>query len=188
MRRVNDNQVLFRREIQQSIGLIQLPDEYTMGKTAQSSKYRFAECIDAKDIPTGAKVVVHEMMSQSLELIGDKIHRAPLDFCLGYIEEGRPFQCLKNVVLVRPDPVKETVENSFILAPESSRLPSTRGTVISIGPDCKYLEAGQRVLFALFSGLDIELEGETYLLLRELPLADNWTDEVIGIIDEAPVQ
>lgn len=189
MRRVNDQQILVRRRIQKQVGLIQLPDEYMMGTLsgAKDAGYRFAECIDAKDIPVGAKVVVHEAMSQSLELIGDKVHRVPIDFVLGYLEEGRPFQCYKNIVLVKPDPVKETVGNSFILAPESSKLPATTGTVVSLGPDCKYLEVGARVMFALFSGLEIELEGESFILLRELPLTPQWTDEILGVVDEAPV-
>lgn len=185
MRRVNDSQVLMRREIQRSIGLIQLPEEYIMGKTTESSEYRWATCIDAKDIPTGARIVCHECMSQSLELIGDKVHRAPVDFVLGYISpEGGEFHCLKNVVLVKPDPRQETVENSFILAPDCSRKPSTTGTVISIGPDCKYVKPKDRVMFALFSGLDIQLDGETYLLLREMPLTSQYTDEIIGVIND----
>lgn len=182
MRRVNDSQVIIRRTIQQNIGIIQLPDEYMMGKNSSSSEYRFAEVVDgASPLAPGMKVIVHEMGSQSLELIGDKIHRAPIDFILAYINDTGAIQCLRNLVLVKPDPKEETVSGSFILAPESSRLPQTTGVVVNIGPDCKYVEVGQKALYALFSGVEVELGGQEYILLREEP-PKGWTDEIVGIL------
>lgn len=184
MKRVNDNQILIRRTIQKEIGLIQLPDEFTIGKTGASSMYRFTECIDAKDIPVGAKVIVHEAGSQSLELIGDNIHRAPIDFVLAYIEDNK-VKCLKNLILVKVDPQEETISGSFLLAPESSRLPSQTGTVLQVGPDTQEIKVGDRIMWSLFSGVEIDLLDEgTCVLLREFPLNSNYIDEVVGILEK----
>lgn len=184
MRVVNKEQVLFRRQRQSKIqedSLIQLPDEYLIGKNAESSKFRIGEFIDGPDnIPAGAKVVVHEAMSQSLELIGELVHRSPIDFVLAYIDnEIHP---LKNLVLVKPDPKEENIPGSFLLMPEFSRRPSQTGTVLALGPECKYLEAGARVAFALFSGVDFDFNGETYLLARETPLP-GYEDEILGVFE-----
>lgn len=185
MKRVNDSQILVRRQLQKEIGLIQLPDEYMIGHSAQDSKYRFCEVIDAPaPIPVGSKLVVHELQSQSLELIGDKVHRVPIEFALGYLEEGRPFQCLKNLVLVKPDPKEETVSGSFILAPEFSRLTPVKATVLQVGPDCKEVKVGDRVVTAPFAGLEIELEEYgACLLVREFPLTEQYTDELLGWLE-----
>lgn len=187
MRRANAETVLIRRQIQQSVGLIQLPDEYMMGKSASDSKYRFAEVVDGPEpLTPGDLIVVHEMQSQSLDLIGDKVHRAPLDFCLGFIPKGGgAFECLKNIVLVKPDPKEETVSGSFILAPEPSRLPAVKATVLKAGPEVKEVKEGDRVAVALFSGLEIELEEfGACLLVREFPLTDQYTDELLGWLEE----
>jgi chaperonin GroES len=39
--------------------------------------------------------------------------------------------------------------------------------VILVGPDVRHVKAGDRVLFLPQVGLEVDLEGEDYLLLRE---------------------
>ncbi len=40
-------------------------------------------------------------------------------------------------------------------------------TVILVGPDVRAVKAGDRILFLPQAGLEVELDGEEYLLLRE---------------------
>ena len=71
-----------------------------------------------------------------------------------------------------------------IIIPDSAKEKPQQGKVIAAGsgkvnddgtrqrPDVK---AGDRILFGKFSGQEIKLEGEEYLILRE--------DEVLGVIE-----
>ncbi len=187
MRVVNKQQALFRRFMQNKLhedSLIQLPEEFLIGKNAESSKFRIGELIDGpENIPTGARVIVHEAMSQSLELIGEKVHRAPIEFVLAYIDKDDVVHPLQNLVLVKPDPKEENIPGSFLLMPEYSRRPATTGTVLALGPDCKYVEVGNKVAYALFSGVDFDLNGETFLLVREMPLSNQYADELLGVLE-----
>ena len=82
---------------------------------------------------------------------------------------------LADRVLVKVDE-EETKTKGGILLPDTAQKKSQRGTVIAIGPG-KMLDngvrtpfevkVGDRVLFAKYSGVDIEEEGENYLLLSE---------------------
>ena len=42
------------------------------------------------------------------------------------------------------------------------------------------VQAGDRILFGKYSGSDIKMDGEEYLIMRE--------DEVLGILDAKPVE
>lgn len=41
------------------------------------------------------------------------------------------------------------------------------GQVISVGPNARHVSSGDRVLFALETGYEVEIGGEEYLILRE---------------------
>ena len=77
---------------------------------------------------------------------------------------------------------KETVRGGIII-PDSAKEKPQEGKVLAIGKgklleDGKVLpldvQVGQRILFGKYSGSDIKLEGEEFLLMRE--------DEVLGIL------
>ena len=78
---------------------------------------------------------------------------------------------LADRVLVKVDE-EETKTKGGILLPDTAQKKSQKGTVIAIGSG-KILDNGvrtpleDRVLFAKYSGVDIEEEGENYLLLSE---------------------
>lgn len=82
---------------------------------------------------------------------------------------------LADRVLVKVDE-EETKTKGGILLPDTAQKKSQKGTVIAIGSG-KILDngvrtslevkVGDRVLFAKYSGVDIEEEGENYLLLSE---------------------
>ncbi len=82
---------------------------------------------------------------------------------------------LADRVLVKVDE-EETKTKGGILLPDTAQKKSQKGTVVAIGSG-KVLDNGTRlgfevkvgdhVLFAKYSGVDIEEEGEKYLLLSE---------------------
>ena len=89
------------------------------------------------------------------------------------------------VILKRiEDNVNQTAGGLFI--PDSAKEKPQEGEVIAAG-DGKYKEdgtrqaldvkAGDRVLFGKYSGSEIKLDGEEYIIMRE--------DEILGVINRA---
>lgn len=76
-------------------------------------------------------------------------------------------------VLVRPDPAEEK-KGLLYLAPSAD--PPTRGTVVAVGPG-RYddagrcvpmsVEAGERVFYGRFSGIELDDGGEKLIVLRD---------------------
>src|SRR3954447_11489475 len=82
------------------------------------------------------------------------------------------------------DTVNQTAGGLFI--PDTAKEKPQEGEVIAVG-EGKYKEdgtrqtldvkAGDRILFGKYSGSEIKLDGEEYLIMRE--------DEILGIISRA---
>jgi len=93
---------------------------------------------------------------------------------------------LHDRVIVRriDDSVNQTAGGLFI--PDTAKEKPQEGEVIAVG-EGKYKEdgtrqtldvrAGDRVLFGKYSGSEIKLDGEEFLIMRE--------DEILGIIERA---
>jgi chaperonin GroES len=89
---------------------------------------------------------------------------------------------LHDRILVRRIEEKETVKGGIII-PDTAKEKPQEGEVIAVG-NGKLLEngskvpldvkAGDRILFGKYSGTDIRVEGQEYLILRE--------DEVLAVI------
>ena len=83
---------------------------------------------------------------------------------------------------------KETVQGGIII-PDSAKEKPQEGEVVAVGqgkrlengkvvaPDVK---AGDKILFGKYSGSEIKLDGEEYVIMRE--------DEVLGILEGASKQ
>ena len=94
-------------------------------------------------------------------------------------------QPLHDRVLIRRVEEQETVRGGIII-PDSAKEKSQEGEVMSVGTG-KTLEngtvtplevkKGDRILFGKYSGTDIKVEQQDYLILRE--------DEIIGILTNA---
>src|SRR5438105_8030089 len=76
---------------------------------------------------------------------------------------------------------------SGLFIPDSAKEKPQEGEVIAVGQgkradDGKLIpldvKAGDRILFGKYSGSDIKLDGEEYMIMRE--------DEVLGVLDAAP--
>ncbi|MEO1585009.1 MAG: co-chaperone GroES [Planctomycetota bacterium] len=89
---------------------------------------------------------------------------------------------LEDRVLVKPqDP--ETMTASGLYLPESSKEKPIQGTVVAVGPG-KRLDNGQTaklqvkkgdtVVYSKYAGSEVEIKGETHLIVRE--------SELLGVI------
>ena len=79
---------------------------------------------------------------------------------------------------------KETVQGGIII-PDTAKEKPQEGEVVAVGKGKRLedgklvpldLKVGDRILFGKYSGSDIKLDGDEYLIMRE--------DEVLGILDE----
>src|SRR6478752_6112638 len=82
----------------------------------------------------------------------------------------------------------ENVVNGIYI-PDSAKEKPQQGEVVAVGKGKRLedgkvvaldVQAGDRILFGKYSGSDIKLDGEEYLIMRE--------DEVLGILDAQPVK
>ena len=89
---------------------------------------------------------------------------------------------LHDRVLVKRLEEKETVKGGIII-PDSAKEKPQEGEVIAVGNGRREkgelipldVKVGDRILFGKYSGTEIKLDGEEYLIVRE--------DEVLGILD-----
>jgi chaperonin GroES len=89
-------------------------------------------------------------------------------------------------IVVKRIEEQETMRGGIII-PDSAKEKPQEGEVIAVGngkrnEDGKLIpldvKAGDRILFGKYSGNDIKLDGEEYMIMRE--------DEVLGVLDAAP--
>jgi len=74
-------------------------------------------------------------------------------------------------VVVEPKAAEETTASGIIVAAKSPDKPM-EGTVIAVGPDCKSVKAGDKVIFKQYSPTEFKHEDkEVYLLDEEDLLA-----------------
>ncbi len=93
------------------------------------------------------------------------------------------FRPLHDRILVRRLEEGEQVKGGIII-PDSAKEKPQEGEVIAVGEGKKNddgkrmpmdVKAGDRILFGKYSGSEIKMEGEEFLILRE--------DEVLGIVE-----
>src|SRR5271169_5955548 len=82
------------------------------------------------------------------------------------------------------DDTEKTAGGLFI--PDSAKEKPQQGEVVSVGQGKRNdegklipldVKAGDRILFGKYSGSDIKVDGEEYMIMRE--------DEVLGILEDA---
>jgi chaperonin GroES len=91
-------------------------------------------------------------------------------------------------IVVKRIEEKETVQGGIII-PDTAKEKPQEGEVVAAGKGKRLedgklvpldVKVGDRILFGKYSGSDIKLDGEEYLIMRE--------DEVLGILDETSKQ
>lgn len=92
---------------------------------------------------------------------------------------------LHDRILIKRIEEKETVKGGIII-PDTAKEKPQEGEVIAVGKGKKTdkgevialdVKAGDRILFGKYSGTEIKLDGQEYLIIRE--------DEVLGVIESA---
>ena len=92
---------------------------------------------------------------------------------------------LHDRILIKRIEEKETVKGGIII-PDSAKEKPQEGEVIAVGNGKKTEEgkiipldvkAGDRILFGKYSGTEIKIDDQEYLILRE--------DEVLGVLEAA---
>jgi len=90
------------------------------------------------------------------------------------IPEIETFRPLDNRVLVKEDD-EQNVTKSGIIIPDSAKERPFKGTALKVGPGSitthgtipNSVKEGDRILFGKYSGQEIILDGNTYLIMRE---------------------
>lgn len=77
---------------------------------------------------------------------------------------------LADRVLVKPAPAEEKTLGGIII-PDTAKEKPLQGTILAAGNGTKdeemVLKAGDTVLYGKYSGTEVELEGEKYLIMRQ---------------------
>ena len=88
-------------------------------------------------------------------------------------------------IVVRRVEQKEQVQGGIII-PDSAKEKPQEGEVVAVGKGKRLedgsvvpldVKAGDRILFGKYSGSDIKMDGQEYLIMRE--------DEVLGVLEGA---
>ncbi|MGA2119976.1 MAG: co-chaperone GroES [Bryobacteraceae bacterium] len=91
-------------------------------------------------------------------------------------------------IVVKRIEQKEQMQGGLYI-PDTAKEKPQEGEVVAVGKGKRLengslvaldVQAGDRILFGKYSGSDIKMDGEEYLIMRE--------DEVLGILDAQPVE
>jgi chaperonin GroES len=100
---------------------------------------------------------------------------------------GLDIRPLHDRIVVRRIEEKENMRNGLYI-PDSAKEKPQEGEVVAVGKgkrgdDGKLLpmdvQVGDRILFGKYSGSDIKIDGNEYLIMRE--------DEILGVLENAAV-
>ena len=95
------------------------------------------------------------------------------------------FRPLHDRVVVRRIEAEEKTAGGIII-PDTAKEKPQEGEIVAVGPGARDesgkvvsldVQAGDRVLFGKYSGSEIKLDGDEYLIMRE--------DEILGVIERA---
>ena len=77
---------------------------------------------------------------------------------------------LADRVLIQPAAAEETTASGIII-PDTAQEKPQRGTVVAVGPgkvdEPTTVKVGDSVLYGKYSGTDLQLEGNDYMIMRE---------------------
>jgi chaperonin GroES len=100
------------------------------------------------------------------------------------MEERMKFRPLHDRVVVKRVEAEEKSAGGIII-PDTAKEKPQQGEVISVGPGGRDetgklipidLKAGDRVLFGKWSGTEVKLDGEEYLIMKE--------SDIMGVLEE----
>lgn len=68
-------------------------------------------------------------------------------------------------VVVDPKPAEEMIGG--IIIPSTAQDRNAEGTVKMVGPEVEGIEEGDQIIHSTYGGVELELDGETILVLRQ---------------------
>lgn len=68
-------------------------------------------------------------------------------------------------IVVKPQKQEEKTQGGIYLPDTASKEKPQKGEVIAVGPDFKGVKKGDIVIFAKYSGAEVKIEGEEYIVL-----------------------
>jgi chaperonin GroES len=77
----------------------------------------------------------------------------------------KPFE---DRVLIEPEGVEESKSKSGIILPDTAKEKPRRGKVVAVGTDedlAEKIKVGDKIVYAKFSGDEVELENKKYLII-----------------------
>jgi len=83
------------------------------------------------------------------------------------------FTPLANRVLVERKEESNTTASGIII-PDNAKEKPLQGTAIAVGPDAEGIKAGDVVVFGKYSGTEITIDGQEYLILN--------SDDILGLL------
>ena len=90
---------------------------------------------------------------------------------------------LEDRIVVRPLEAEQTTASGLVI-PDTAKEKPQEGEVIAVGPGTRDesgklipldLKAGDRILFGKYSGSEVKIDGDEYLILRE--------DEILAVLE-----
>jgi chaperonin GroES len=86
-------------------------------------------------------------------------------------------QPLSDRVLIKPSPAEEKTASGIII-PDTAKEKPLQGEIVAVGngkpEEPMTVKVGDKVMYGQYSGTEIKLDGDTYLIMRE--------SDVYGII------
>ncbi len=79
---------------------------------------------------------------------------------------GNNFKPLHNRLVVQRLEDSETTPGGIVI-PDAAREAPSRGVVVAAGEEAKYVSEEDVVLFSKYAGNEVDLDGETYLIVSE---------------------
>jgi chaperonin GroES len=134
-------------------GRVQLPGYFdkTVKKTLRTGLVRNSSTFAG--LPSGRVTNFHQN-KKSNTTMGKKLNVTPLS----------------DRVIVKPAPAEEKTAGGIII-PDTAKEKPQRGTVVAAGPGKKdepvTVKVGDTVLYGKYSGTEIQIEGDDFLIMRE---------------------
>ena len=83
---------------------------------------------------------------------------------------------LSDRVLILPNPAEEKTAGGLII-PDTAKEKPLAGKVVAVGPGTSEVtmevKEGDQVLYGKYAGQEIQIEGETYLIMKQNDILEN---------------
>ena len=87
------------------------------------------------------------------------------------------FEPLGNRVLILRNEIKKESAGGIVLPGKVAEKDESRGRVLGVGDEVKYLKVGDLVIFGAFTGINISTDGKHYVIMEEKEIVARYTGE-----------